>query len=163
MDTIWREARTMESFTMDVNGARHKVEASGETALLGVLRDQLHLTGTKYGCGEGQCGACTVLLDGRTTRSCQTPLREVGSARVQTIEGLADGTKLHRVQQAFLEHSAFQCGFCTPGMIMASVGLLNKTPRPDPDQIRSELAGNVCRCGTFNRIVKAVLQASKAS
>jgi nicotinate dehydrogenase subunit A len=152
----------MESYTIDINGTRHTVEAMGEAPLLGVLRDQLHLTGTKYGCGEGQCGACTVLLEGRTTRSCQTLLRDVGSSRVQTIEGLADGPKLHRVQEAFLDHSAFQCGFCTPGMIMASVGLLNKTPRPDAAQIRSELAGNICRCGTFNRIVNAVLQASKA-
>jgi nicotinate dehydrogenase subunit A len=151
----------MQSFTIDVNGTRHTVQASGETPLLTVLRDELHLTGTKYGCGEGQCGACTVLLRGQAVRSCTTALREVGSGRVQTIEGLADGPKLHRLQQAFLDHSAFQCGFCTPGMIMASIGLLNRNPQPNAGEIREELAGNVCRCGTFNRIVKAVLKAAK--
>jgi aerobic-type carbon monoxide dehydrogenase small subunit (CoxS/CutS family) len=152
----------MERFTINVNGSRHTVEAAGQTPLLGILRDTLHLTGTKYGCGEGQCGACTVLLDGRAIRSCSTPLSEVGQAQVQTIEGLSGGPELHRVQQSFLDQSAFQCGFCTPGMIMASVGLLNQTPHPRPDEIRQLLAGNICRCGTFNRIVKAVLQASEA-
>lgn len=152
----------MERFTMNVNGTQRTIEADGDTPLLGILRDTLQLTGTKYGCGEGQCGACTVLLDGRAVRSCQTPLREVSSSRVQTIEGLADGNKLHRVQQAFLDQSAFQCGFCTPGMIMASVALLNKAPHPHRDEIRQELSGNICRCGTFNRIVKAILQASQA-
>lgn len=147
---------------MDVNGTKRLVEADGGTPLLSVLRDDLQLTGTKYGCGEGQCGACTVLLDGVPVHSCRKPVSEVGSARVQTIEGLADGPKLHRVQQAFLDHSAFQCGFCTPGMIMATVGLLNKSPHPRRDEIREGLAGNICRCGTFNRIVKAVLQASEA-
>jgi aerobic-type carbon monoxide dehydrogenase small subunit (CoxS/CutS family) len=152
----------MQTFTIDVNGTRHTVDATAETPLLKVLRDELHLTGTKYGCGEGQCGACTVLLGGQTVRSCRTALRDVGSGPVQTIEGLADGPKLHRVQQAFLNHSAFQCGFCTPGMIMASVGLLNRTPHPEAGEIRKELAGNICRCGAFNRIVKAVLEAAKA-
>jgi aerobic-type carbon monoxide dehydrogenase small subunit (CoxS/CutS family) len=152
----------MGSFTIEVNGTKHTVEASAETPLLAILREDLQLTGTKYGCGEGQCGACTVLLGGRIARSCRTAVREVGSQRVQTIEGLSDGPKLHHVQQAFLNHSAFQCGFCTPGMIMASVGLLTKTPHPSSDEIRKELAGNVCRCGTFNRIVKAVLEAAEA-
>ncbi len=152
----------MERFTVEVNGSRHAIAAPGETPLLHIIRDDLQLTGTKYGCGEGQCGACTVLLDGRPVHSCQTLLRDVGMARVQTIEGLANEPKLHPVQQAFLDHSAFQCGFCTPGMIMASVGLLNKTPRPTRSQIQTELAGNICRCGTFNRIVNAVVEAAKA-
>jgi nicotinate dehydrogenase subunit A len=152
----------MERYTIEVNGAKHELEADGGTPLLHILRETLQLTGTKYGCGEGECGACTVLLEGAPIHSCQKPIREVGAGRVQTIEGLADGSRLHRVQQAFLDHSAFQCGFCTPGMIMAAVGLLSKTPHPGSGQIRSELAGNICRCGTFNRIVKAVLQASEA-
>lgn len=152
----------MERYTIEVNGARQTVEADGQTPLLSILRETLHLTGAKYGCGEGQCGACTVLLDGQAIRSCGKPLQDVGSSRVQTIEGLADGTRLHRVQQAFLDHSAFQCGFCTPGMIMAAVALLNKNPHPRREDIRNGLAGNVCRCGTFNRIVRAVLQASEA-
>ena len=185
----------MESFTIDVNGTKHTVQRSGGTPLLAVLREDLQLTGTKYGCGEGQCGACTVLLGGKTARSCTTAVQDVGSQRVQTIEGLSqasagrdpapprergtsadlgagresvalpsssDGPELHPVQQAFLNHSAFQCGFCTPGMIMASVGLLNKSPHPNADDIRRELAGNICRCGTFNRIVKAVLEAAEA-
>ncbi len=152
----------MESFNITVNGAHRKIEVNPSTPLLIVLRDTLHLTGAKPGCGEGQCGACTVLVGGQAVRSCITPISDVGSRPVQTIEGLAQGATLHRVQQAFLDASAFQCGYCTPGMIMASVALLSKNPHPNPAEIRTELAGNICRCGTYNRIVKAVQQASKA-
>lgn len=151
----------MEAFTLKVNGTSHAIEADRSTPLLAVLRETLHLTGTKYGCGEGQCGACTVLADGRILRSCMTPIGDVGSRSIVTIEGLAQGATLHPVQQAFLEASAFQCGFCTPGMIMAAVGLLNHTPKPNADQIRTELAGNLCRCGTYTRIIKAVEKAAE--
>jgi aerobic-type carbon monoxide dehydrogenase small subunit (CoxS/CutS family) len=149
----------LESFTIHVNGASRTVEANRTTLLLHILREHLRLTGAKPGCGEGQCGACTVLLAGEPVRSCLTTIGDVGERPVQTIEGLAQGPALHPVQQAFLDKSAFQCGYCTPGMIMASVGLLNKNPQPSVTEIRAELAGNICRCGTYSRIIEAVLQA----
>jgi aerobic-type carbon monoxide dehydrogenase small subunit (CoxS/CutS family) len=151
----------METFTISINGVNRTVKADRATPLLNVLRQDLLLTGTKYGCGEGQCGACTVLVDGQTTRSCTTPVGDVGAGAVQTIEGLSQAQVLHRVQQAFLDNSAFQCGFCTSGMIMASVGLLNKNPNPTVNEIREGLNGNICRCGTYSRIVRAVRQAAK--
>ena len=150
----------MESFTLNVNGTDHAVQAKPATPLLFVLREQLHLTGAKPGCGEGQCGACTVLVANRPVRSCLTAISEVGSRPVRTVEGLARDGRLHPVQQAFLDVSAFQCGYCTPGMIMAAMGLLSQNPRPTVQEIREELAGNVCRCGTYSRIVRAVQRAA---
>ncbi len=143
-------------YTLRVNGATHEVDADPTDTLLSVLRDDLGLTGSKYGCGEGQCGACTVLLDGRAVRSCVTRVSAVASRPVTTIEGLAEGSRLHPVQQAFLETEALQCGYCTPGMIMAAVGLLRTTPSPTDEEITRAMNGNICRCGTYSRIVKAI-------
>ena len=144
------------SIELAVNGTRYTVTAEPGESLLAVLREGLGLTGTKYGCGEGQCGACTVLLDGRATHSCVTPaLAAVGHA-VTTIEGLERDGRLHAVQQAFLDAGAMQCGYCTPGMIMAAVSLLAATPRPSTEEIVSAMAGNVCRCGTYPRIIAAL-------
>jgi aerobic-type carbon monoxide dehydrogenase small subunit (CoxS/CutS family) len=151
----------MAALNLKVNGKDHTVSADQASSLLSVLRDNLHLTGAKAGCGEGQCGACTVLVGGRAIRSCITSLSEVGAHPVQTIEGLSQGSTLHLVQQAFLDQSAFQCGFCTPGMIMASVALLGRIPDPSVNEIRRELDGNVCRCGAYGRIIKAVRLAAK--
>lgn len=137
-----------------------RVEADPERSLLSVLRDDLDLTGTKYGCGEGQCGACTVLLDGVAARSCRTPLRIAAGKRITTIEGLAVAGKLHPLQQAFLDAGAMQCGYCTPGMIMSGVGLLTRNPDPDPAEIGRAMQGNVCRCGTYPRIVTAMRMAA---
>ncbi len=146
-----------------VNGIRRQVDADPERTLLSVLRDELELTGAKYGCGEGQCGACTVLLDGTATRSCQIRFGSAARHKITTIEGLAKGTRLHPVQQSFIECDAMQCGYCTPGMILSSVALLRQNPAPSDGQIRSALEGNVCRCGTYNRILAAVHRASKVS
>lgn len=145
-----------------VNGARRRVDAPGEETLLSVLRDRLRLTGTKYGCGEGQCGACTVLLDGRAARSCQTLVSEAAGKKITTIEGLAQNGRLHPVQAAFLEAEAFQCGYCTPGMIVSTVALLNANPRAGEEDIVETLAPNVCRCGTYPRILEAVRKAAQA-
>ena len=148
---------------LQVNGRRRTVEADPGKSLLAVLRDNLDLTGSKYGCGEGQCGACTVLLDGRPVRSCITPVGSVGDRPVLTIEGLERDGRLHPVQTAFLAEGALQCGYCTAGMIMAAVGLLNRTSAPSDDEIRRNLDGNICRCGTYPRIVAAVKQAVTTS
>lgn len=145
-----------------VNNTENSVVADPEAPLLSVLRDQLGLTGTKYGCGEGQCGACTVLIDGKARRSCLTPASSVGNAHVLTIEGLEKNGRLHPVQQAFLDEEAFQCAYCTSGMIMAGVAFLNDHPRPTEAEIAKGLNGNVCRCGTYPRIVAAVRRASRA-
>ena len=142
-----------------VNGESYEVDVDGETMLLGVLRHDLGLTGTKYGCGDGDCGACTVLLDGEAKNSCITPVDSAAGREITTIEGLAKGNDLHPVQEAFIEHTAFQCAFCTPGFIMSVVALLSRNPQPDDRQIRSALTGNICRCGTYVRI----LQAAKAA
>ncbi|MDQ1470727.1 MAG: nicotinate dehydrogenase subunit [Bryobacterales bacterium] len=146
-----------------VNGARHRIQSDPDRTLLAVLRDELDLTGTKYGCGEGQCGACTVLLDGAPVRSCLTPAKAAQGKQIATIESLAQNGHLHPVQQAFIEADALQCGYCTSGMIMSSVGLLKKKPNPSDADIKSGLQGNVCRCGTYPRIVQAVRMAAKAS
>src|SRR3954468_903951 len=143
-----------------VNGVRSRVETDPERPLLWVLRNDLDLTGAKYGCGEGQCGACTVLIDGVAHRSCLTPVGSVTGKEITTIEGLADGERLHPLQQAFVDCDAMQCGYCTPGMIMQSVGLLRRDPSPSEAEIRGELEGNICRCGTQNRIVNAVQKAA---
>jgi aerobic-type carbon monoxide dehydrogenase small subunit (CoxS/CutS family) len=129
-----------------VNGSERRVAVPPARSLLSVLRDELDLTGTKYGCGQAACGACTVMLDGEAVRSCITKVGTVGDRRVTTIEGLESGGKLHPLQQAFIDHGAMQCGYCTPGMIMASVGLLAQNPAPSESDVRDALAGNVCRC-----------------
>jgi aerobic-type carbon monoxide dehydrogenase small subunit (CoxS/CutS family) len=144
-----------------VNGRRRQVDADPRKPLLFVLRDELDLTGTKYGCGEGQCGACTVLLNGKPVRSCQIDCGAVSGHTITTIEGLAEGEHLHPVQQSFLDCDALQCGYCTSGMILSSVALLRQEPTPTTAQIKAALEGNVCRCGTYNRIVAAVRLASK--
>src|SRR6185312_4271293 len=143
-----------------VNGLRSRVETDPERPLLWVLRNNLGLTGAKYGCGEGQCGACTVLLDGVPHRSCLTPVGSATGKEITTIEGVADGERLHPVQQSFIECDAMQCGYCTPGMILESVALLRKHPSPSEAEIKQQLDGNVCRCGTYNRIVQAVQKAA---
>jgi len=150
----------MSDFTLTINGAKMPVTAPGDESLLSVLRNRLNLTGTKYGCGEGECGACTVLLDGKAVRSCQTLISEAGGAKITTIEGLEQHGQLTPVQQAFLDEDAFQCGFCTSGMIMRATALLRDTPAPTESEITTRMNGNVCRCGTYPRIVVAVQRAS---
>jgi aerobic-type carbon monoxide dehydrogenase small subunit (CoxS/CutS family) len=151
------------SFTLFVNGAEHKVEAPSDQSLLSVLRDNLNLIGTKYGCGEGQCGACTVLLGDRPVRSCRTSVSSAAGKQITTIEGLAQNGHLHPVQEAFLKVEAFECGYCTSGMIMSAVGLLRRNPSPSDDDIRDFMNGNVCRCCTYPRILAAVKQAASLS
>ena len=146
---------------IEVNGKRYPVHYPAETSLLYVLRDELSLTGTKYGCGEGQCGSCTVLIGGQPRRSCQIPVSAAIGKPVITIEGLDKHGHLHPVQQAFIDAGAFQCAYCTPGMIMSSIGLLQSNPNPTPAEIAQFLQGNICRCGTHPRIVEAVHQAAK--
>jgi len=153
----------MDSATLFVNGRKREVSASPQQPLLWVLRDELQLTGTKYGCGEGQCGACTVLLEGKAVRSCVTPLSVAVGRNVTTIEGLAKGDALHPVQQAFLREEAFQCGYCTSGMIVSAVELLSTSPNPSDAQIREAMQGNICRCGTYPRIVAAVRDAAQSA
>ncbi len=143
-----------------VNGIDRSVDLDRERSLLFVLREELGLTATKYGCGEGECGACLVLVDGAAVRSCVTPLAEAVGRSVTTVEGLAHGETLHPVQRAFVEAGAFQCGFCIPGMIVAAVALLNRNPNPGDDEIRAVMNGNICRCGGYLRIVEAIRRAS---
>jgi aerobic-type carbon monoxide dehydrogenase small subunit (CoxS/CutS family) len=145
---------------LNVNGSRRAVAADADTSLLSVLRDQLDLTGSKYGCGEGQCGACTVLIDGNSRRSCITPVGAVGQKRVTTIEGLATGDRLHPLQEAFLEEAAMQCAYCTSGMIMTAVSFLHANPSPSLEDITHSMQGNICRCGTHPRIVAAIQKAA---
>ena len=149
-------------YSLRVNGKGYEVEAESDAVLLWVLREQLDLTGTKYGCGEGQCGACTVLIDGRALRSCMTPISTIAGKAIITIEGLATGERLHAVQQAFLDEGAMQCAYCTPGMIMSAVSLLNVKPNPSETEIVQGMQGNICRCGTYPRIVAAIRKASAA-
>lgn len=151
-------AKPME---LEVNGKRYSVSYPAETPLLSVLRDELGLTGSKYGCGEGQCGACTVLIGGAPRRSCQIAVSAAVGKQVTTIEGLEKNGQLHAVQQGFLEAGAFQCAYCTSGMIMSSVGLLQTNPNPSQAEIAQFLQGNICRCGTHPRIIEAVQHAAK--
>ena len=144
---------------LTINGQRTNIKSDPERPLLWVLRNELDLTGAKYGCGEGQCGACTVLVDGVAIRSCITPVYTVAGRDIATIEGLADGERLHPVQQAFIDCDAMQCGYCTCGMILSAVALLRKSPAPSEAEIKQKLDGNLCRCGTYNRIVEAVHKA----
>jgi len=153
----------MARYTLRVNGRTHEVDAEPGDNLLSILRYDIGLTGSRFGCGEGQCGACTVLLDGAAARSCVTRVGTIGAKAITTIEGLAADDRLHPVQQAFLETEAFQCGYCTSGMIMATVGLLKTNPNPTETDIVRLMDRSVCRCGTYPRIVKAVrLAAEKA-
>jgi aerobic-type carbon monoxide dehydrogenase small subunit (CoxS/CutS family) len=147
---------------LEVNGARRAISADAERSLLSVLRDDLDLTGSKYGCGEGRCGACTVLLDGQPTRSCTTRVGAAQGKPIRTIEGLATGDRLHPLQEAFLEAGALQCGYCTPGMIMSALALLTRQPEPGREEIVQAMNGNLCRCGTYARILTAIEQAAHA-
>ena len=144
-----------------VNNKKYTIEAQAEESLLNVLRNQLSLTGSKYGCGEGACGACTVLVDGVATRSCITKASSLAGKKVTTIEGLASGDKLHPVQRAFLDVDVFQCSYCAPGMIMSAVSLLAKKASPTEEEIVQSMQGNICRCGTYTRIVKAIQEVAK--
>lgn len=148
------------SIALLVNGTRRDLDVPADQTLLSVLRDHLDLTGTKYGCGEGQCGACTVLIDGKAMRSCRTPIGSIGNKKITTIEGLQEEGRLHPVQQAFLDQEAFQCGYCTSGMILAAVALLEQSPNPNDAEIVRQMNGNVCRCGTYPRILAAIHQAA---
>ncbi len=147
---------------LNVNGLDHTIESgAADEPLLSVLRNELQLTGTKYGCGEGQCGACTVLLDGMPVRSCITPAAAAEHKRITTIEGLEQKGELHPVQAAFLQYDAMQCGYCTSGMIISAVGLLRSNPHPTEAEIIKYMNGNICRCGTYPRIVAAIQTAAK--
>jgi len=142
--------------SITVNGTAHSVTVPPMKRLLDILREDLHLTGAKEGCGEGECGACSVLLDGDLVNSCLIPVRQAESASIETIEGLAQNAQLHAIQKAFAETGAAQCGICTPGMIMAAVALLARNPKPTPEEIREGLAGNICRCTGYHKIFDAV-------
>jgi nicotinate dehydrogenase subunit A len=153
----------MPKYNFQLNGRAVSVESwDPAQPLLYVLRNSLGLHGTKFGCGLAQCGACTVLIEGKATRSCVTPVRQVAGRAVTTLEGLGTPEKPDAVQAAFVAQQAAQCGYCTNGMIMAAKSLLNQTPKPTPDQVKQGLAGNLCRCGTHTRIVQAVMLAAKA-
>lgn len=151
----------MATIRLAINQKSYTVDADPQTSLLTVLREYLDLTGSKYGCGEGQCGACTVLIDGKSQRSCVTRVGSVTQKQITTIEGLANGDQLHAVQQAFLDAEALQCGYCTSGMIMSAVALLKQNPAPSENEIIRFMDGNVCRCGTYRRIVSAIQKAAK--
>jgi nicotinate dehydrogenase subunit A len=150
------------TISLKVNGAMRSVPAEPDTPLLYVLRNDLALNGAKFGCGLAQCGACTVLVDGQPVRSCVTPIGTIGQSEVTTIEGLGTVEKPHPLQQAFIDEQAAQCGYCINGMIMTAKGLLDRNPHPSDADVRAGLALNLCRCGTHNRIVRAVLRASTA-
>src|SRR5262250_1873448 len=150
----------MPTYELRINGQPRSVEADPEASLLSVLREQLGLTGTKYGCGEAQCGACTVLIGGHAKRSCRTQVSMVAGKEITTIEGLAKGEKLHPVQQAFLDEGAMQCAFCTSGMIMSAVSLLSFKPNPSEKEIVDYMQGNICRCGAQPRIIAAIRRAA---
>ena|SRR6516162_1689409 len=147
---------------LHVNGSRRALAADGERDLLSVLRDDLDLTGSKYGCGEGRCGACTVLVDGQPTRSCTTRVDAVAGKKIRTIESLAEGDKLHPLQEAFLKADAMQCGYCTSGMLISALALLTREPNPNREDIIRFMNSNICRCGTYPRIVTAIEQAAQA-
>lgn len=150
---------TKTAIELKVNGESHKLEVFPMARLLDVLREDLRLTGTKEGCGEGECGACTVILDGQIVNSCLVPIAQVNGATITTIEGVAEGDQLHVVQQAFIDHGGAQCGICTPGMILAAVDLLQRNPAPTEADIRNGLAGNLCRCTGYMKIFESVVRA----
>jgi aerobic-type carbon monoxide dehydrogenase small subunit (CoxS/CutS family) len=153
----------MAEFRLNVNGNDVRVRAEGEESLLSALRNRLEMTGTKYGCGEGQCGACTVLVDGKPRRSCRVSVGSIANSRITTIERLEHDGKLTPVQQAFLEEEALQCGYCTSGMIVSATALLRENPHPSEQQIVEFMNGNICRCGTYPRIIAAIQRASKSA
>ena len=146
---------------ISINRSTLEIDANPESSLLDVLRQDLAMTGTKYGCGEGNCGACTVLIDGEPTRACITPVGSVVGRQITTVEGLAEDGQLNPVQEAFVEESAFQCGYCTPGFVISATALLAKNSTPSVPEIKSALNGHICRCGAYVRIVKAVQNASE--
>ena len=148
--------------TLNVNGKKMTVDMDSTVSLLSVLRNDLDLTGSKYGCGEGQCGACTVLLEGQPIRSCTTQVGRAAGKQIVTIEGLEKDGKLHPLQEAFIKADAMQCAYCTSGMIMSASALLSKTPKPSRDDVISGMNGNICRCGTYQRIIEAIQMASVA-
>ena len=150
---------TKTAIELQVNGESHKLEVFPMAPLLDVLREELRLTGTKEGCGEGECGACTVILGGQIVNSCLVPVAQVNGANITTIEGVATGDQLHVVQQAFIDHGGAQCGICTPGMILAAVDLLQRNPAPTETDIRNGLAGNLCRCTGYMKIFESVVRA----
>ena len=147
-------------FSLLVNGAEHRIDVPPDESLLSVLRNRLDLTGTKYGCGEGQCGACTVLVEGKPVRSCRMSVSSAAGQNITTIEGLERDGRLHPLQEAFLRAEAFQCGYCTSGMIMSSLALLEANPHPSDAQIVRYMDGNICRCGTYSRIIAAIQDAA---
>ena len=152
----------MANVTLRVNGRSQTIDADDPNMpLLYALRDHLELHGPKFGCGLGQCGACTVIVDGNAVRSCQTPVSQVQGREITTLEGLGSPEQMHKVQAAFVAEQAAQCGYCTNGMIMSATALLTKTPKPTEAQVRQALAGNLCRCGTHNRIVRAIARAAR--
>lgn len=151
----------MKISSLNINGKAVRIDADPERTLLSVLRDDLELTGAKYGCGEGECGACTVLLEGVPVRSCRRTVGSIGTKQIQTIEGLAEDGKLHPIQRAFIEADAMQCGYCTCGMILSAVALFRKTPKPSRDEIVRAMDGNICRCCAYPRIIKAIELAAK--
>jgi isoquinoline 1-oxidoreductase alpha subunit len=153
----------MATYQLIVNGEDRAVEAVPNTPLLWVLRDNLNLTGTKYGCGMAQCGACTVHLDGAAVRSCSTPVSIIGNKKVTTIEGISQAEQLHPVQQAWMDENVPQCGYCQTGQIMSAVALLKKNPTPSDSDIETAMSGNICRCGTYERIRKAIKRVSNTS
>ena len=153
----------MARINLQINGASRRIDTDADRSLLSVLRDDLDLTGAKYGCGEGQCGACTVLVNGRATRSCVTQIGTLSGKQITTIEGLEQNGTLHPLQDAFIEAGAMQCGYCIPGMIMNGVGLLRSNPRPSSTEILTEIEGNICRCGTYPRIIEAMTRVARTA
>jgi aerobic-type carbon monoxide dehydrogenase small subunit (CoxS/CutS family) len=153
--------QAIADIVLNVNGASLRTDAPPQEPLLSVLRNRLHLTGTKYGCGEGQCGACTVLVDGRAVRSCLTPVAAAAGSKIVTVEGLEQNGALSHLQQAFLDEGAFQCGYCTSGMILSATALLHNIPNPSEEQIVEAMDGNICRCGTYPRILDAIKRAAR--
>src|SRR6185503_17512778 len=151
----------MPTLELLINGAKRRVDAEPEESLLSVLRNDLELTGAKYGCGEGQCGACTVLVDGRPTRSCVTKVGTVTGRPITTVEGLEENGRLHPVQEAFLKADAFQCGYCTPGMVVEGAALLRRQASPSEAEVAKAMEGHICRCGTYPRIAAAMKEAAQ--
>ena len=155
------ELKMRKRMTLHVNDSKHRIETDTARSLLNVLRDELSLMGSKYGCGEGQCGACMVLIDGRPRRSCITPVGATAEKQIATIESMEKNGQLHPLQEAFMEKEAMQCGYCTAGMIMSGVALLEKNQNPSENEIVQFMNGNICRCGTYPRIVDAIRQAAR--
>ncbi len=151
----------MTDIQFTVNGKKYKISIAADTLLLDVLREELGLTGTKRGCEIGECGACTVIMDGKTVNSCLVLAVQAEGSEITTIEGIADGDTLHPVQESFLKHDAVQCGFCTPGMVLSAVNLLDHNPRPDETEIKQAIAGNICRCTGYQQIIDAIKDVKK--